>query len=625
MADLTLPLITATIFAGFFFKDKKTPRNIENIRNTVNANEKPNGNNIYDSNRVNEINEEMLAMSAEKYKLAKNPNQTGVVHPLYKLNQTYNGSNVTSEQQTIAEFNRNYNPYEKPQESIETRPMFNGSDISQENFTSLTNNNTLTGQSISNEHTNMTPFFFFFLKQNIEEFSNTSLLGKYTGETDTFKHKEEVGNMFKPNKENVYGTPIDTSINADRYIQSIYKQNEKPFQDTHVKAVIAGTEDNNIRPGYKTIDELRVGTNQQISFEGRKVSGKMGDLRGIQSKLEKRNPETFYTQSPDQWLVTTGKNLASKAAESFYLKPTDRTTTSYEHYGGAAPKDHTASIQRLSKNGNQTFDALVQEDQNTTLDIDTTRNLKGKNSTNDYGKNSLSVYETERATTSVYNTGNIYDTSKGQKTRLMDDIKTTLKQTVLENDNSGYINSTYNKNSTNLLHSGISDLTAKPTHKQSTLLKGYLGQADNFNEGMGYLVTKYDAKTTGKETIHLKQYKGTALGSMKQTDREKYQNMEIDDSAEILNKRSTLSGPQKFKTSGGTNVVGTLVTSDNTLFKEQKDTRDQLNPNLQQRITYNIGEQTNSVVSKTSSINNTRIQGDYISKQLKSNPYYNLR
>ena len=74
------------------------------------------------------------------------------------------------------------------------------------------------------------------------------------------------------------------------------------------------------------------------------------------------------------------------------------------------------------------------------------------------------------------------------------------------------------KNSLNTAYEmGITGMDVPITQKQTTLIKDYVGNI-NKNEGMGYLVNKYNAKTTGKEIItNNSEYSGNANSKDKQS------------------------------------------------------------------------------------------------------------
>ena len=86
MNKLTLPIIGLTGLIGYFLnKDGKNPRRQEEKRENIEKFDKPNGDNIYSSNKVNEVNQELLEKSLKMYKDAEEPEKTGVLPPLYNI------------------------------------------------------------------------------------------------------------------------------------------------------------------------------------------------------------------------------------------------------------------------------------------------------------------------------------------------------------------------------------------------------------------------------------------------------------------------------------------------------------------------------------------------------------
>ena len=100
MSNLALPIIGLTSLFGYFFnKNGKTNRKQEQIRQKVSETEIPNGNNIYSSNKFNEVTKEELNRSIQNYKLAESPQYTGMLPPLFN---TYNQvGNESSQQQNM--------------------------------------------------------------------------------------------------------------------------------------------------------------------------------------------------------------------------------------------------------------------------------------------------------------------------------------------------------------------------------------------------------------------------------------------------------------------------------------------------------------------------------------------
>ena len=209
MADLTLPLIGLTTLVGYFFnKDGRNVRQENFERNQITPEDKPNGANIYSSNMVNEANRDILEKSLENYKKAEIPSETVYIPPLFNTYSSV-GQDVDkiqvglsgAELSEINKVNRLNNVKEDNSiKNISNMPMFNTfqnlSTNDDSTFVEVSNKNTqnvnlLTGLPFDKDHNNMVPFFGSSAKQNAEQFSNVSLLDKYTGSTDTFKHKKE--------------------------------------------------------------------------------------------------------------------------------------------------------------------------------------------------------------------------------------------------------------------------------------------------------------------------------------------------------------------------------------------------------------------------------------------------
>ena len=75
----------------------------------------------------------------------------------------------------------------------------------------------------------------------------------------------------------------------------------------------------------KTIDELRVNTNPQVTYSEPVQSGKHIDKRQAQSELFKHRPEQIRSiTSTDDLLKTTGAYTKPKAKEIFNNKATNR-------------------------------------------------------------------------------------------------------------------------------------------------------------------------------------------------------------------------------------------------------------------------------------------------------------
>lgn len=611
-------IIGLTLVAGYLLNKDSTPqRKPKTYKSDLIQVDKPNGDNIYSSNKVEEINQKILEMSTENYEKAKRPAETGVLPPLYNSYSIVghkNGSDTigsSSKIRQMYEDSKLQDPKKVKGTDIESRPMFNvsidgvGTQRSPSPSPISTGNedvekSLLTGLPLQRTHQNMVPFFGGTVKQNMEEFSNESLLDKRSGNVSTYFKKKEVGPRFENVRENIYGAPVfTTQVDTDRYIPSVFRQNEKVIEDIKVSAVKAGTYENNIRPVFKTVDELRATSMQKQTYEGRVVPGQKGELRGIQAKLFKRRPETFIEMNEGHLLRTTGKDIKNKMNQDFStnFKNTSRQDTNIEYYGAAGNSESLKNRQRLRLIDNSSqlddiIDSVVQHPRTNNFDNDYLRNATGAPSAVDYGKSAISVHETERTTTGVEShVSNPTRVEYGTKTRFADTAKPTMKETMLLSDNTGQMKTSFDKGKSASYNENIAGIEMKPTQKQSTILNNYKGNI-NKSDGMGYIVNKYQARETHKEDTIVK---------------------------------DRAPGPQSFKVYSSKNTVGEIKSTDNLLLKESEDTRlklNVLNTSLipsKDSIGYVQRFRHDNDIEDTVAID--RIQPDLVQMQHNNNPF----
>lgn len=614
MSDLTLPIAGLTTMFGYFFnKDGKAPRTVQTLRNTVNKTDIPNGKNIYSSNMVNEANAEVLQRSTENYKKAQTPQETGVLPPLFN---TYSSSmpvgqsaprinQVTAIQQSqINDINKFVDPTQINivQRSLQNRPMFEtpafpgaasaGTGIAPAGKGPVS---LLTGQAIDPNHNNMVPFFGSNIKQNIESFANQPILDLHTGNTSTYRKKREVEKFFQEQPENIYGSPLfTTEVDTDRYVPSLYRQSEQSFDFQRVSAPKSGTIDNNIRPEFKTVNQLRTWDNLKQTYEGRTLAGKMGDVGGVKNDVNRHRPETFYKKTQDHLFKTTGLVIAAKKNEDFetnFRAPArnDYTTDYYGNVGKDVPA--TQRRTRLETDDCCEDSSLVQTPKRINFENDYTRNVSGNKSANDYGKDSLRVQETERTTTGqITHQLNVGSNRRGVKTRFTDSAKETIKETTLISDNSGNVSTRFNEGRRAVADAGMTDYDPKTTQKESAALNNYKGIM-NKESGLGYIVNKHEARTTNKESISAQsEYTG--------------------------------NGERIIKTPIGKGAHGKVKTTCNMMLKEEEDARDRsLSNTYSQQIPNKqvIGVKTKMRADRKQLTG--RLDEALVKTQLQNNPY----
>jgi hypothetical protein len=706
---LTIPIIGATLLIGALLNNEKSPRSDISIRNDVIKNDIPNGANIYSSNAAAEADHEVLQRGIQNYKDAQDPAMTNILPPLFNTYSVNGNTNVltynsqdpsasyvnSNKMNKINELNRRINILEtSSQPDVTNRPMFNtnvlhnklivsneddktlaNSDFIKDNDNSKSNLNPLTGLPYSVEHNNMVPFFGGNVKQNVEPLANVSKLDIYTGNKDTFQHKKEIKPFYTLMKQDINGTPsVTNNIDMSRYIQSNYKQGEKPFYEERVSAPIAGTIQNKIRNYGKSVDELRVASKPKLSYEGRTISGQFANIRGVHAPVNKNLTNTYYENTPDRWIKTTGAVTGEVARENYVtnFKDTKRQITSTDSYYG--PGKSVSSLKEMQRTVNandinnipKTFDSIVQETNRQSLDADYIRNINTSFRSDDkydYGKSTYTAYVTERQITGETNQFdlNVNKENTGNKMYYQDKAKGTIKETTLIHDNSGHIKTSFDKGSSLAYASGVQNWDAKATNKQVLVNNKYIGIASK-EEGMGYSVANYVAKTTDKEMLSNNSYTGNGGNETLQNpsiystykdpiktrnvtsinytgnsapttkytmSRNDYNNAEINDRQESLLLNNRESGPNIYQIASGSDSQGQFKYTEKMALKEEssyrrlQDTEEFINPALS-KVPYQIkdlGIFENKKETQSEEENN-RLVSELYSVQLKDNPYF---
>jgi len=513
-------------------------REVDNFKKTM-----PNSTNIYNSNRVNEINDMMLDMASANFNESSNPEMSGILPPIYNSYSVSGDKNILDKNQptynvtwnTLSDVN-NINRrtdviVEKlpPQPTISDRPMFqsqygqisqlNEKEMASEVFSKFETSGVsnkeislLTGKPVDREHSNMVPFFGSNVKQNVEPFKNVAKLDNYTGNTSYFQHKKEVGKMFENYEEDIHGTPLFTNkVETDRYIPSKFRQGEKPFYEEKISAPVSFTYDNPVTEAsteHKTIDELRVSNKPQISYTAPLKPGDYRKVRGVQGEVQKNKVNMDFELGHERLFTSIGAVTAKPAPENYEnMAVTSRQAQNIEYYGGAVNTQGLSSMARIKNIDNSVelfgnVDSEFKEPSRQQFKADYARNIgTSVPNVNDYGKSGINLPELERETTSTMHMVNANKSGAGNKIALQDAAKNTIKETTLHKDNSGNIKTSFDKGKTFAYEAGVLGNEAKTTQKETLVENKYKG-APSRKDQMGYAIANYDAKTTNKETTH---------------------------------------------------------------------------------------------------------------------------
>jgi len=209
----------------------------------------------------------------------------------------------------------------------------------------------LTGNYMSSSefiHNNMVPFTGPKARGQIYNNNNAeTILDNYAGAGSQIVRKIEQAPLFKP-QENVqwtHGTPNMSEFYQSRVNPATRNAMVKPFESIHVGPGLDqgyGTQGSDgFNSGMeardkwlpKTVDELRVSTNPKQEYSLVNHEGPAQNYVknvGIEGRVEKYRPDTFFINSQDRWLTTTGAEKANRVVSQEVFKTSNRNeTTTY--------------------------------------------------------------------------------------------------------------------------------------------------------------------------------------------------------------------------------------------------------------------------------------------------------
>jgi hypothetical protein len=175
--------------------------------------------------------------------------------------------------------------------------------------------------------------------------------------------KSETAPLFKPqeNYNYVYGTPNTSDFMQSRQMPSSNMANVKPWEEVHVAPGLdKGFTDigsGGFNSGMdardkwvdRNVDELRVKTNPKLTFGLETHEGpayyyiQNAPTAATQGKVEKYLPDTYYLNTPDRWLTTTGLEKAQTARAIQADRFVNRPSTTAEYFGAGAEQNGAAT------------------------------------------------------------------------------------------------------------------------------------------------------------------------------------------------------------------------------------------------------------------------------------------
>jgi hypothetical protein len=213
----------------------------------------------------------------------------------------------------------------------------------------------LTGNFLNSEqfkHNNMVPFNGGKLKGKLYDDNITeSILDNMVGSGSQTIKKIEQAPLFKP-QENVqwaYGMPDMSDFYQSRVNPAMRNNMVKPFQSISVAPGLDKGYTAEGSGGFnssmevrdmwlpKTVDELRIATNPKEEFSLLNHEGPAESVVKNVGKIgivEKYSPDTFFIQTQDRWLTTTGQEKQGRMIAEEIQKSSHRNDVT-QYYGGA--------------------------------------------------------------------------------------------------------------------------------------------------------------------------------------------------------------------------------------------------------------------------------------------------
>ena len=396
--------VLATLAAmGYLLNKSSKPDQQNTVRSKfLNVHELPSQDNIYQSNHFERVKESEQRRAAKVFEQAKNAPLNNVI------SKNYGGMKDV------------YTPSKKVK--------------------------SLTGDYVDSStltHNNMVPFFGGNIKQNMDENSTKNIIENFTGVSEVFKNKQEVPCMYDKSKDfgNVFGMENKDDYYRDRYEESKMRNNVVPVPQIRVGPGIGKGYDAQpsggfqqldaqdlAMPYYKSVDDLRVASKPKMSFEARTVEGQRGTRRADTPNLVKNRVETYFEQSPDMLLKTTGAYTKPKETPEFIVNTTNRVETTREDFGIAGAsvarrKVDEANVKPTSRQQLKEYGL-----RNTAL------NTYGKGNKDDYGKCNILVYNNERdITTTRVHQGNVTSLIKAIIAPIEDALRISKKEHAVDN------------------------------------------------------------------------------------------------------------------------------------------------------------------------------------------------
>jgi len=234
----------------------------------------------------------------------------------------------------------------------------------------------MTGNYLDSEqfkHNNMVPFNGGKVKGNTYDVNIAeSVLDNMIGSGSQTIKKIEQAPLFKPedNMQWAYGAPNNSDFYQSRVNPGMKNNNIKPFDSVMVgPGLDKGYNSVNGTGGYNsgmeardkwlpyTVDQMRVSTNPKLEYELTNHEGpansyiKNAASTETMGRVEKQRPDTFFINTQDRWLTTTGaeKGETLRSIQEMGIVRRNDIVTDYMGPAGAADRKAAYAPENFEK------------------------------------------------------------------------------------------------------------------------------------------------------------------------------------------------------------------------------------------------------------------------------------
>ena len=376
-------------------------------------------------------------------------------------------------------------------------------------------------QKCDMKHNNMVPFFGSKVTQRTTGFNgNEGLLDNLNGSGTQRFQKKAVAPLFKPqrNMHFAHGAPNTSDFIQSRMVQSRNISNNKPWEEVRVGPGLnkgfTSEGSNGFNAGMEarkewlpyTVDQLRVKTNPKVTFGLANHEGPAkvtNTVRGVEGRVEKNRPDTFYLNSPDRWFTTTGQEKGQKVRSAQVMQPI-KSNVGREYFGASNGNQDGGSLAGQAEQQYRKSRRPVLAPFGKYPGAAHNQNYKagGDGTKDDYGKDGYRALPNSRTTTRQADEfGGVMGWARAITAPIMDVLRPSRKENVIGNLRpTGNAGGTYGVNEARVWNPAD---RAKTTIKEQTIdnvrPNGNVQGTYGVNDG-GYLSADYQPVANQRDT-----------------------------------------------------------------------------------------------------------------------------